>query len=54
MSTIILDLCLKNTNEPQFLTSEFKVALKKIAMEQVLYAQVVMIHLKDSDNKKEK
>ena len=43
----------KYPNEPQFLPSEVKVALK-MATEQGLYTQVVMIHQKDSENKKEK
>ena len=49
-----LDRCKKYPNKYQFLPSEVKVALEKMAMEQGLYAQVVMIRQKDSENKKEK
>ena len=48
-----LDLCKNNPNQPQFLPSEVKVFLKIMATGQGLYAQVVMIHRKDSDDKKE-
>ena len=48
-----LEKCKNNSNKPQFLTSEFKIALK-MATEQGLYAKVMMIRKKDYDNKKKK
>ena len=47
-----LDLYKNNTNQPQFLSSDVWLVPKQMAMEQVLYAHVVMIRQKDSDNKK--
>ena len=47
-----LDLYKNNTNQPQFLSSGVRLVPKQMAMEQVLYAHVVMIRQKDSDNKK--
>ena len=47
-------MMLNNKNQPQFLPSDVKIVLKKMAMEQGLYAQAVMIRQKDLDNKKEK
>ena len=38
-----LDQCKKYPNEPQFLPSEVKVSLKKLATEQGLYEPMVMI-----------
>ena len=49
-----LDKCKNNTSKPQFLPSEVRVALEQMAMEQGLYAQVMMICLQDFGNKKEK
>ena len=46
-------IMLKNTNQPQFIPSGVKKLLKLMAMEQGLYAKVVMIHQKHLDNKKE-
>ena len=50
----LLELCKNNPNQPQFLPSEVKLVLKIMAIEQVLYAQVVMIRQKGYDNKNEK
>ena len=47
-------LMYKKSNEPQFLTYEVKVALKKIAIGKGLYAQVLMIFRKNSDIKEGK
>ena len=44
----------KNQNEPQNIPNEFKSALKKMALENGLYAQVVMIRRTELDDKKEK
>ena len=52
--TEFLDQCKNNPNSPQNIPSEVKVALKIMSMEQGVYAQVVMICRKESDNKKEK
>ena len=49
-----LDLCKNSPNQPQFLPYEVKVVLKIMAIEQRLYAQVVMIFQKDHDNKNKK
>ena len=38
-----LDFCKNNPNQAQFLPSEVKILLKKMAMELGLYAQVVII-----------
>ena len=51
--TTLLDQYRDFTNEYQQITSEVKAALK-MAMEQGLYAQLVTIHQRESDNKKEK
>ena len=45
------DLC-KDPNQPQLLPYDVKIVLKIMAMEQGLYAQVVMICQKDLDDKK--
>ena len=50
--TEFLDQFRNNQNNHQNIPSEFKVALKKMSMEQGLYAQVVMIHQKESENEK--
>ena len=50
-STRFLDLC-KNSNQPQFLPYDTKPVLKRMAMKQGLYSQVVMIRRKDLDNNK--
>ena len=47
-----LDLCKNNPDQTQFLPSGVKIVLKKISMEQGLYAKLVMIRQKDLDNKK--
>ena len=47
-------LMFKYLNQPQFLPSDVKIVLKRMATEQWLYEQVVMIRQKDLDNKKEK
>ena len=41
-------------NEPQNIPNEVKSALKKVYLENGLYAQVVMIHRIESDDKNEK
>ena len=41
--TKVLDQCRNNPNEPQNIRNEIKVSLKKMDMQQGLYAQVVMI-----------
>ena len=46
--------CKNNPNEPQNIPSEVKKGLKRMATENGLYAQVVMIHRRESDDKKEK
>ena len=52
--TEFLDQYRNNPNEPQNILNKTKAALKKKAMKNGLYAQVVMIHRRDSENKKEK
>ena len=49
-----LDQCRYNPNEPQNIPNEIKSALNKIYMEQGLYALVVIILRRESDDKKEK
>ena len=49
---IFFNQCKNNLNEPHNIPSEFRSALKKLAMENVLYAQAVMIFRRDSDDKK--
>ena len=51
---ICLNQCKNNPNEPQNIPSEFKADFKTMAMENGLYAQVVMILRRESDDKKEK
>ena len=46
--TNFLDQCRNNKNEPQNIPNKIKAALKKMAMEQGLYPQVVMIHQNES------
>ena len=41
--TEFLDQCRNNPNKPKDITSEIKESLKRMAMEQGLYSQVVMI-----------
>ena len=53
LPTRVLDLC-KNPNQPQLLPSDVKIVLKRMAIEQGIYAQAVMISRNDLDNKKEK
>ena len=44
--------CKNNPNNPHTIPSKVKVALKKMAMQQGLYKKVVIIRLKESENKK--
>ena len=48
----ILNQCGNNPNEPQSIWNEIKAALKKVATEQGLYAEVVMIRQRESGDKK--
>ena len=50
---MFLNQYIDNPNEPQNIPNKTKAALKKMAMEQELYARMVMIRLRDSDDKKE-
>ena len=45
--TTFLNQCKNNPNEPQNIPSEVKAALKKMATENGLYAQVGMIHQRE-------
>ena len=47
-------LMYKNPNQPQFLPSDVKIFLKRMAMEQGLYAKTVMTRRKDLDNEKKR
>ena len=51
-STTFKNQCKNNPNEPQNMPSEVKESLKKMDMENGLYAQVVMIRRRGSDDKK--
>ena len=51
--TFVLYLCKNNANQLQFLPSEVKVVMKIMAPEQGLFEQLVTIHQKYYDNKKE-
>ena len=46
-----LDLLKNIPNQPQFLPSYFKIVFKRMATEQGLYSQVIMIRHKHLDNK---
>ena len=52
--TEFLDHCKKKVNEPKNIPSEVKTVILKMALEQELYAQVVMIHRRNSDDIKYK
>ena len=49
-----LNQCKNNPNGPQNIPNEVKADLKKMALENGLYAQVVMIRRRELDNNKEK
>ena len=50
--TKLLNQCKNNPNEPQNIPNEVRAAFNNMALENGLYAQAVMVHRRDLDDKK--